>query len=160
MKRLALLVLLAASCGKGVDPSPLPTSQCVVNVSGAGSIAACGSVAVVTSPSPSPTATPVQDCRVDYLTGNGPDFIPLNGEGKFDLTPMQTFLDAHGAQQTREVSAACNDPKAASIVWLVGETRALQVTPAGFKATVKRIGTGTTTVQVNFEGRSKVWSVQ
>lgn len=159
MKRFALLALLTATCGKGVDPSALPTNQCVVNVSGAGSIAACGNVAVVTSPSPSPTVAPVQDCRVDYLTGNGPDFIPLNGEGKFDLTPMQTFLDAAGAQQTREVSAACNESRPTP-EWSVGEARALQVTGSAFKATVKRVGTGTSTVQVSFEGRAKVWQIQ
>lgn len=160
MKRLLVAALALAACGKGVDPSALPTSQCTATASGSGAVAACGNVNVSNNAqSPSPTAPTVQDCRVDYLTGNGADFIPMNGEAHFDLTPMQTFLDAKGAQQTREVSAACNESRPVP-EWSVGEARALQVTSLGFAAKVKRIGTGTTTVQVSFEGRSKVWQVQ
>lgn len=159
MKKIFLLALCAVGCGEGLAPSPYPTSQCVITVNGG--TAACGNVSITQAPSPTPGATPgVQDCRVDYLTGNGPDYIPMGGEVEFDLTPMQTFVDAQGAQQTREVSAACNEPKAASIEWLAGDPRALQVIGLGFKAKVKRIGTGTTTVSVSFEGRTKVWSVQ
>lgn len=159
-----VLILPLISCGEGIntDLASGPTSTCIPTASG-GSNAACGNINIIVQPSPSPSPSGgAQDCRVDYLAGSGPDFLGSGQEATFSLTPMQTFNDAQGATQVREVSAQCNEARQPGPQWTSSDTRILSnPTPVntGFEAKVKRVGTGPASVSVSFDGKVKVFQV-
>lgn len=161
---MSVLVLGLYGCGQGVtvpitDPSAV---GCVVSGTGNSVNCGTGNSIVVVQPTPAPSATPngPADCRVDYLVGNGPDFIPMNGEAKFDLTPMQTYVDSAGQTQTRKVPDACNEPRAGEVDWSSSNSSAFPVVGSGFAATGERTGSGVVTVTATFAGRTKLWQIQ
>lgn len=165
MRYLVLVSLLVLTgCGDGVSATLTDPSAVGCIVSGTGNSVNCGAgnSIVVVQPTPAPSATPVAppDCRVDYLVGNGPDFIPMNGEAKLDLTPMQTYVDGQGQTQTRKVADACNEPRAEEVEWSSSNPSAFPVVGRGFAATGKRVGSGVVTVTAGFAGRTKLWQIQ
>ena len=157
-------LLILYGCGQGVTvPITDPTALgCIVSGTGNSVNCGTGNSIVVVQPTPAPSATPVgpADCRVDYLVGNGPDFIPMNGEAKFDLTPMQTYVDGQGQTQTRKVADACNEPRAGEVDWSSSNPSAFPVVGSGFAASGKRVGSGVVTVTAAFAGRTKLWQIQ
>lgn len=165
MRHLVIVALLGLyGCGDGVTANLTDPSAVGCVVSGTGNAVNCGAgnSIVVVQPTPAPSATPVApaDCRVDYLVGNGPDFIPMNGEAKFDLTPMQTYVDDKGQTQTRKVADACNEPRAGEVDWISSNPSAFPVVGRGFAASGKRVGSGVVTVTAAFAGRTKLWQIQ
>lgn len=165
MKKLLVVIALAGmfGCGDGVSLDIVqPTANgCIITVTGNGNNSSCrdgNQTNVTASPSPTPGAGP-QDCRVDYLSGSGPDYLPMNAEAEYSLTPMQQFVDANGASQVRPVPDACNEPKADQVSWVAGDPRILQVVVGHFSAKVKRTATGLTNLTVSFDGKSKVFQI-
>lgn len=159
-KFLAISVLLLSfGCGDGITNPTANTEACSIIINGNGNTAACrDNTTNNTPPSPSPTPNQAQDCRIDFLAGSGPDFIPLGGEGEFSLTPMQTFVDAQGASQVKEVPAACNQPREDQVQW-EPSSPSLQITKLHFSAKAKRTGSGVVSLRVSFDGKSKVFQV-
>lgn len=164
MKKILFLALFVTACGEGVTANLTDPSAVGCVVSGTGNSVNCGtgnSITVVQpTPAPSPTPQTPTDCRVDFLVGNGPDFVPVNGEAKFDLTPMQTYTDSQGQTQTRKVADACNEPRAEEVGWKSSNPSAFPVVGRGFAATGKRTGSGVVTVTAEFSGRTKLWQIQ
>lgn len=161
MRNLIFAGLLLASfgCGDGITNPSVSTDACSIIINGSGNSAACRDVNVTNAP-PSPTPTPnqAQDCRVDFLAGSGPDFIPVGGEAEYSLTPMQTFVDAQGASQVKEVPAACNQPKEDQVLW-ESSSASIQITKLHFAAKAKRVGSGVVSLKVSFDGKSKVFQI-
>ena len=107
------------------------------------------------TPSPTPTPTPAESCRIDYMTLRPVDGLSLafGAEAQVDLTPYQTIINPDGSVAQREVSKACNDPRASSVVW-TSSSASVAVLAGGFNPTVRRFGTGFANVYATLEGKT------
>ncbi len=129
-----------SACDIG-GPTPVPTP-------------APSPVIIVVQPSPSPSPSPAESCRIDYLTLRPSEGLILanHAEATLDLTPYQTVTNPDGSVAQREVSKACNDPRAASILWQ-SSAASVAFLSGGFNPTIRRVGVGVATLTATLEGR-------
>ena len=112
------------------------------------------------SPSPSPSPTPgatvtptPESCRIDFMVLQPRDGMTLaSGEvGRMSLTPYQQVIGPDGKVGQRETSAACDLPRAGSILWSASPP-VLNI-GTGFEPSVTRVGVGVAQVTATLEGR-------
>lgn len=147
--RLALVSLLGltAACIASQE------SSCFVDRGGPSPIP---SPSATPSPTPAPSASPTptpESCAIDYMVLQPRDgFTLVKGEtGRVSLTPYQTIRNADGTVTQREVSEACNLPRANSIVWR--SSSASVTVGTGFEPPVQRVGVGEASITATLEGK-------
>lgn len=127
------------------------------------------SASKVDAPLPTPTPTPTPSgldssceasCKVYSLTiDESVSVIPLNKTQEFNLTPYTqvNICDASGKPTGRtelvKTTKECDDGRAGEVSWKAS-TAALEITNLGFKAEVKRVGTGPSVLTVSLDGKS------
>lgn len=121
--------------------------------------------APVATPTPSPTPFSVdssceQSCKVFAVTIDNPkDTIALGETAEFNMSPYTEVdvCDASGKPTGKKTyvktTSECDDPRAGAVAWSASNG-ALQVSGVGFKANVKRVATGPSTLTVSLEGKS------
>lgn len=125
-----------SACGTGPTPtpaqSPTPTPS--------------------STPSPSPTVR-AESCAIDYMTLRPIEGVTLatDASAVLDLTPYQTIRNEDGTVAQREVSRACNEPRAASVSW--ASSSAAVTLSSGFNPTVRRVGIGEAVITATLEGK-------
>lgn len=125
------------------------------------------------SPSPSPSATPIQidsscnaTCSVHSLViDEGDSIIPIGGSKEFHLTPYTEVAicgpDGKPTKDTKiiKTSKECDDPRKDAIQWSVSSS-AISVLGDGFRAEVKRVGTGNAVLTAELEGKKATRNIQ
>lgn len=103
------------------------------------------------SPFVTPTVKP-ESCAINYMTLRPVEglVLPVQSDAEIDLTPYQTVTNPDGTIAQREVSKACNEPRASSVVWT--STSAAVVIGPGFTPTIRRVGIGVALVSASIEG--------
>lgn len=113
------------------------------------------------TPTPSPTATPgaspsptPESCRIDWMTLRPTDGLTLakDERARVSLTPYQQVTNPDGSIAQREVSEACNLPRASSILW-ASSSAAVVIQGAGFEPFVQRVGVGVASITATLEGK-------
>lgn len=83
---------------------------------------------------------------VDGLT------LAKDEQARISLTPYQTIRNADGTVAQREVSEACNLPRASSIVWR-SSSASVEIVGSGFEPFAHRIGVGVASITATLEGK-------